>query len=114
MKKTLLVAALALCAGVWAEDMARVTAPGGATADYATLQSALNACTGGETVTMLTDETVSGTLNIPVSVTVDLAGHLVKNTSGDFLNFANGVTLWICGGGTLHGQGVVFQFQSAS
>ena len=110
MKKTFMAAALALCAGVWAVDTARVTAPGGATADYATLQAALNACTGGETVTMLTDETVSGSLNIPVSVTLNLDGHLVKNTGGDFLYFANGVTLWICGGGTLHGQGVVFQF----
>ena len=53
MKKTLMVVALALCAGVWAEDTARVTVPGGTTTDYATLQAALNACTGGETVTML-------------------------------------------------------------
>ena len=110
MKKTLMAAALAFCVGAWAADTTRVTAPGGATTGYASLQAALNACTGGETVTMLTDETVTGSLTIPVSVTLDLDGHLVKNTSGDFLNFANGVTLWICGGGTLHGQGVVFQF----
>ena len=114
MKKTLMAVALAFGVGAWAADTARVTAPGGATADYATLQAALDACTGGETVTMLTDETVSGTLNIPVSVTLNLDGHLVKNTSGNFLNFANGVTLWICGGGTLQGASVVFQFQSAS
>ena len=57
MKKTLMAVILALCAGVWAVDTARVTVPGGATTDYATLQAALNACTGGETVTMLTDET---------------------------------------------------------
>ena len=69
MKKTLMAVALAFCVGAWAADTARVTVPGGATTDYATLQAALNACTGGETVTMLTDETVSGTLNIPVSVT---------------------------------------------
>ena len=42
MKKTLMAVALAFGVGAWAADTARVTAPGGATADYATLQAALN------------------------------------------------------------------------
>ena len=114
MKKTLMAVALAFCVGAWAADTARVTASGGATADYASLQAALDACTGGETVTMLADETVSGKLTIPVSVTLDLNGHLVKNTSGNLMGFADNVSFWLCGGGTLQGASVVFQFQSAN
>ena len=113
MKKSLIVVALAVCASVWAVDTARVTAPGGATADYASLQAALNACTGGETVTMLTDETVSGSLTIPVSVTLDLDGHLVKNTGGDFLKFSDNVSLWMRGGGAMQSGAVVLQFESS-
>ena len=115
MKKRLFLAImLAAAAGVSADNTARVTAAGGATADYASLQAALNACMGGETVTMLTDETVSGSLTIPVSVTLDLDGHLVKNTGGDFLKFSDNVSLWMRGGGTLQSGSVVFQFQSSS
>ena len=99
MKKTLMAAALALCAGVWAEDTARVTVPGGATTDYATLQAALNACTGGETVTMLADMTLTSQVKINADVTLDLDGHaLVMTAYSDFLAFSSNLTATICGG----------------
>ena len=99
MKKTLIVVALALCAGVWAEDTARVTVPGGATTDYATLQAALNACTGGETVTMLADMTLTSQVKINADVTLDLDGHaLVMTAYSDFIAFSSNLTATICGG----------------
>jgi len=99
MKKTLIVVALALCAGVWAEDTARVTVPGGTTTDYATLQAALNACTGGETVTMLADMTLNTQVKINADVTLDLDGHaLVMTAYSDFLSFSSNLTATICGG----------------
>ncbi|MBO7685800.1 MAG: hypothetical protein J6V72_05425 [Kiritimatiellae bacterium] len=102
MKKTLIVVALALCAGVWAEDTARVTVPGGTTTDYATLQAALNACTGGETVTMLADMTLNTQVKINADVTLDLDGHaLVMTAYSDFLGFSSNLTATICGGGTV-------------
>ena len=102
MKKTLMAMALALCAGVWAEDTARVTVPGGTTTDYATLQAALNACTGGETVTMLADMTLTSQVKINADVTLDLDGHaLVMTAYSDFLSFSSNLTATICGGGTV-------------
>ena len=47
MKKTLMAVALAFGVGAWAADTARVTVPGGATADYNSLQAALNAYASG-------------------------------------------------------------------
>ena len=102
MKKTLMAMALALCAGVWAEDTARVTVPGGATTGYASLQAALNACTGGETVTMLTDATLTSQVKINADVTLDLDGHTITMTAfSDFLGFSSNLTATICGGGTV-------------
>ena len=96
MKKTLMAAALALCAGVWAEDTARVTVPGGTTTDYATLQAALNACTGGETVTMLADMTLNTQVKINADVTLDLDGHaLVMTAYSDFIAFSSNLTATI-------------------
>ncbi len=99
MKKTLMAVALAFGVGAWATDTARVTAPGGATADYATLQSALNACTGGETVTMLTDATLTSQVKINADVTLDLDGHTITMTAySDFIAFSSNLTATICGG----------------
>lgn len=102
MKKSLITVALAFCASVWAVDTARVTAPGGATADYASLQAALDACTSGETVTMLTDETMTSQVRITKDVTLDLAGHTITMSKfTDFLAFSSNVTATVCGGGTV-------------
>ena len=102
MKKTLMAVALAFGVGAWAADTARVTAPGGATADYASLQAALDACTGGETVTMLTDATLTSQVKINADVTLDLDGHTITMTAlSDFLNFSSNLTATICGGGTV-------------
>ncbi|MBQ6008517.1 MAG: hypothetical protein IJL17_08255 [Kiritimatiellae bacterium] len=102
MKKTLLAAALAFCVGAWAADTARVTVPGGATTGYASLQAALNACTGGETVTMLTDATLTSQVKINADVALDLDGHTITMTAfADFLGFSSNLTATICGGGTV-------------
>ena len=102
MKKTLMVVALAFGVGAWAADTARVTVPGGATADYNSLQAALNACTGGETVTMLTDATLTSQVKINADVTLDLDGHTITMTAfSDFLGFSSNLTATICGGGTV-------------
>jgi len=102
MKKTLMAAALAFCVGAWAADTTRVTAPGGATTGYASLQAALNACTGGETVTMLTDATLTSQVKINADVTLDLDGHTITMTAfSDFLGFSSNLTATICGGGTV-------------
>jgi len=100
MKKSLVAVALAFCASAWAVDTARVTALDGVTtADYASLQAALDACTGGETVTMLTDETMTSQVRITKSVTLDLAGHTITMSKySDFLSFSSNLTATICGG----------------
>ena len=112
MRKLLLMAIAAAGLSSLAGNTARVTGAGGATADYASLTVAIGACTGGETITMLADDTVPGSLAIPVSVTIDLAGKTVKNAGGDFLKPATNVTVWIKGGGVLQSSFVVVQFNA--
>ena len=114
MKKTLMAAALALCAGVWAEDTARVTAPGGATADYTTLQAALDACTGGETVLLLDDVSVAGRLNVDKSVTLDLGGHVLSNQSGWFIVPADGADGLVIKNGTVHSADCCIAFDGST
>lgn len=55
------------------------------TTEYATITDALAACSGGETLTFLGDVTVSGDLAINKSVAVDLAGHTLRNSNGQFI-----------------------------
>ena len=62
-----------------------MTADGEAAVRYATLEAALEACSGGETLTLLGDVAVSGKLEVSKSVAVDLAGYTLKNDSGWFI-----------------------------
>ena len=87
------------------EAVARVTTAGGVSTDYNSLRTALAACTeGGETVTMLANETLSAeTVTIASDIVLDLGGFTLSKPSGDFLYFANDVTATIRGG-TLQGS----------
>lgn len=80
---TFLVAACSLI--LRAVDVVEVTAAGAEAARYATIEAALDACSGGETLTLLGDVAVPGKLEISKSVTVDLAGYTLKNGSGWFI-----------------------------
>ncbi len=62
-----------------------MTADGEAAVRYATLEAALEACSGGETLTLLGDVAVSRKLEVSKSVAVDLAGYTLKNDSGWFI-----------------------------
>lgn len=68
-----------------AVDVVEVTAAGAAAVRYAAIEDALDACSGGETLTLLDDVTVPGNLEISKSVAVDLAGHVLKNNKGWFI-----------------------------
>ena len=86
MKRRLFLAAmLAAATGVLADNVARVTAVGGTTTDYATIETALAACSGGETVTLLGDVSVASALSISKPVILDLDGHTLSNRSGWFI-----------------------------
>ena len=100
IKAVSLAMAISVCACTWADGVARVTALDGVTTtDYATLQAALNACTGGETVTMLADMTLNTQVKINADVTLDLDGHaLVMTAYSDFIAFSSNLTATICGG----------------
>ena len=66
----------------------------------ADLPRLLAACTeGGETVTMLANETLSAeAVTIASDIVLDLAGFTLYKPSGDFLHFADDVTVTIRGG----------------
>lgn len=87
MRKMLSLACLILACSpaLRAADVVEVTAPGAEAARYATIEAALGACSGGETLTLLDDVTVPGNLEISKSVAVDLAGHVLKNNKGWFI-----------------------------
>lgn len=87
MRKMLSLACLILACSpaLRAADVVEVTAPGAEAARYATIEAALGACSGGETLTLLDDVTVPGKLEISKSVAVDLAGYTLKNGSGWFI-----------------------------
>lgn len=85
-KKTFFSCFIAACSlFLHAADVVEVTTDGEAAVRYATLGAALEACSGGETLTLLGDIAVSGKLEISKSVAVDLAGHTLENDSGWFI-----------------------------
>lgn len=78
-----LVASL-LAAPLWGANLVSVS-DGASTTEYATIEAALAACAGGETLTLLGNVTVAGGLSVTKPVAVDLAGHTLKNNSGAFI-----------------------------
>ena len=87
MRKMLSLACLILACSpaLRAADVVEVTAAGAEAARYETIEAALGACSGGETLTLLGDVTVQEKLEISKSVAVDLAGHVLKNNKGWFI-----------------------------
>lgn len=68
-----------------AADVVEVTSDGVEAARYASLEAALAACSGGETLTLLGDVTVEKKLEVSKSVAFDLAGKTLSNRSGFFI-----------------------------
>lgn len=93
-----------------AADVVEVTADGAAAARYATLGAALEACSGGETLTLLGDVAVSGKLEVSKSVAVDLAGYTLKNDSGWFICPTKDVGTLSFRNGTLTSADACFAF----
>lgn len=87
LKKAFWVGAVLACLlGRGAEENVEVSGGGGyEVTRHATLEDALAACSGGETLTLLADVTVQGSLVVSKSVTFDLGGHTLKNTAGWFV-----------------------------
>ena len=78
-----LVASL-LAAPLWGANLVSVS-DGSATTEYETVDAALAACTGGETVTLLGDVTYAGSLAISKPITLDLGGHVFRNGNSQFI-----------------------------
>ena len=91
------------------DPCAIVTKPGDSPRDFNSIQSALNACTGGETVTLCATPTgLNGvTLTIPSSVTLDLAGYYMTLGSG-YLSPAAGVHLVLTNGTYYSGNSAIY------
>ena len=109
MKKILatilaLVLALGLTATVWAADVSGSTSTKAAKiggAEYDTLQAAIDAASDGKnTVVILKDLTESITIASDKTITIDLNGHTLTNTDGQYTITNNG-TLTIIGTGTV-------------
>ena len=87
---------------------------GTTTTEYATIQSALEACSGGETLTLLGNVTLSTSLEISKSVSLNLDGYtlsgpsvqLIKPSSDVQISFRNGTITSgdCCFGFTLSGD----------
>lgn len=98
---------------VGAADLVSVSSAGG-TVNYATIESALNACSGGETLTLLGDVTVATDLPIAKRVTIDLGGHTLANSKGQFLKPQAGCDGLVVRNGTVTSADCCFAFQEAS
>lgn len=87
-----------------------LSADGSTTSSFDTVAEAIAACPDGGRVKMLKSSTVDAArLEIPRSMTLDLNGLTLANTTGDFLMIPAGVTLEVDGGGgLLQGSGSVF------
>lgn len=70
--------------------------------DYSTLAAAITAAAAGDTVTLSSDETISDTLSITKSLTIDLNGKAITYTGTDPLfDVSADATLTVIGKGTL-------------
>ena len=67
---------------------------------YATLAEAIAAAQNGDTITLLTNATLSGTTNINKSITIDGNGHTLTQAEGFVANASNAM-LDIMGGATV-------------
>lgn len=72
---------------------------------YSSLISAINAATAGQTITLLSDVTISTVdeLSIDKALTLDLAGHTITSTVKEPILVKNGGDLTITGSGTIAG-----------
>ena len=88
--------------------------PDAAPVNYATFTDAITSCSEGGRVRLLKNCTVSGTLSIPRSMTLDLNGLRLANGSGNFLQPAANVTLDVDGaGGEIYGPLSLFSVNQA-
>ena len=98
---------------VGAADLVSVSSAGGTT-NYETIEAALAACSGGETLTLLGDVGVATSLAIDKRVTLDLGGHTLSNGSGQFLKPNAGSDGLVVRNGTVTSKDCCFAFQSSS
>ena len=69
---------------LWGANLVSVS-NGASTTEYATIQDALAACSGGETLTLLGNVSMTGSLYIDKPVTIDLGCYTLSNNSVQFI-----------------------------